>query len=81
MKKRKTNVQAITHMMNYSVHGALAQAFIMNAVSTAADAIVAGGAEALAPDGWVAPDKWIAVATEIQNAMKAHFKAHFKEAA
>lgn len=68
--KKRTNIQVVTDIMN---RNALAQAFIMNAMSTAADATIAGGVEALPASGFVAPEVWIAVATDIQKDLKQHF--------
>jgi len=63
----------LTHLMNYSEHGAIAQAFIMNAVLSAAQATVAASAEALPQNGFINPEAWVGAAKEIVDKLEANW--------
>jgi len=70
---RKTNVQVVNGIMNYSQYGAMSQAFVMNALLTSAEAVIAAGAEAIPQGGFISPEVWVGVATEVRDKIKAHF--------
>lgn len=70
---RKTNAQVVSNIMNYSQYGAMSQAFVMNALLTSAEAVVAGGAEAMPKGSFISPEVWVGVATEIRDKIQAHF--------
>ena len=72
IKQRKTNVQLVTQMMNYSAYGALAQAFIINAISAAADVTAQTDPAGYPPNDMFSPEAWIGVAREIQASFKEH---------
>lgn len=69
---RKTNVQAVRSMMEYSDFGALAQAFIIEAISRYADEVSESTPEDYGSFTLVSPESWIGVAREIRKKMNAH---------
>ena len=68
MSKRKTNVQTITDIMEFSSFGALAQVFVMDALAKAAERVASAPPEAF--ENWdnqlIAPEMWRGVAEEIR---------------
>jgi hypothetical protein len=72
--KRKTNVQAINNVMNFSEYGSLSQAFVMNAILTSAEAVIAAGTDVMPKDGFIAPQAWLGVAKEIHDKLSTHLK-------
>jgi hypothetical protein len=64
---RKTNVQTVKAIMEFSEYGALAQAFVMNAIGQAAKETAEAPPEAFA--NWnnqlISPEAWQGVAREI----------------
>jgi hypothetical protein len=71
----RTNVEALTEMMEHSNFGALAQCFIIDAVSKHAKAVIDHEAELLEQmkDSMVYGPSWVGVAKEIHAKMEAHF--------
>lgn len=70
MKKRKTNVQIVTDIMNNSEYGALAQLFVMDALTKMSKTISKTQVSDYPPDGFVAPESWIGVAKEIRKKLE-----------
>jgi hypothetical protein len=71
--KRRTNVQFIKHIMEYSKHGALMQAFVLDAIANRADVIAASKPEDFPEHGMVAPEAWISCAKELKAAIEANY--------
>jgi hypothetical protein len=72
MTKRKTNVQTVKAIMEFSNYGALAQVFVMEAVGQAAERVAKLKPEDL-PDlagGFISAEAWVGVAQEIQTKLK-----------
>ncbi len=78
MPKKLTNVQAVSQIMNFSYFGALAQLFVIDALTKHADAISALTHEELQSDKWdngfVSAEAWQGVAREIKAKLDAHLK-------
>lgn len=72
-----TNLECLTSIMTFSRHGALAQAFVMDALSKHAAHIAGMSPEELTEKFGVHPmigaQVWQAVATEIHEKIEAHF--------
>lgn len=72
MAKEKTNVQFLTHLMNYSQQGALMQAFVMTALEAYAKEVVA-------TEPWddkksmVRHESWKKCADEVLAGLDEHF--------
>lgn len=74
---RKTNVQAVKSMMEYSNHGALAQVFIMTAIQKYAETVLKATPEQLASleKSFINPDVWQSVAKEVKQKLDDHFNS------
>ena len=77
MPKQKTvsqmdNVEFVTHMMNYSRHGALAQIFILDALEKWS-AIIAKADPAELDTPMLNGAAWVSVAKEIQDKLAKRF--------
>lgn len=72
-----TNLECITDLMTFSHYGALAQAFVMDALSKHASRIAAMPLEELAEkfgnQPAVSAKAWHGVANEIHDKLEAHF--------
>lgn len=66
---QKTNQQAVTEVMKFSRFGALAEAFVMDALDKHADQVLAS-----APENQ--PAGWQGVAKEIKTKLDVHFGRH-----
>ena len=77
MQRPMTNLNCVTAIMTFSRHGALAQAFVMDALSKHASHIAAMPPEALKQQfgdhPMVRAEAWQAVAREIHKRPEAHF--------
>ncbi len=71
MARRKTNVQALTDMMEVSNYGALAQVFILEAISRYADDVAEADPSAMS-NPMISGRAWVGVAKEIKGKMAAH---------
>lgn len=71
MAKRLTNVQFMKKMMEHSEFGALAQAFIIDAVTKQAEAVAAAdpGEISKGMGGFISSEAWVGVAKEIKQKM------------
>lgn len=70
--KRKTNVQVVQGIMNFSQHGALAQAFVMEAIAQYS-AMVIKNPPPPDPKAIVPSDVWVKVAEEVQAKLQEHY--------
>jgi hypothetical protein len=72
-----TNVEVITEIMEFSRYGALAQMFVMDALSKQARAVADAPPEAFEGDGWklVNPQAWRGVAREIAGKLDKHLSS------
>lgn len=75
--KPKSNEALVAHMMRFSEHGALAQMFIIDAISKAADRVVNAGLpevrKQFGENAMIHPDAWYGVAKEIKEKMAANY--------
>ena len=74
--ERKTNIDFVMEMMNFSKFGAMSQLFIMNAIDKMSSATAEADLDQLKKemgDGMVSPEAWHGVAKEIQEKMKNHY--------
>lgn len=77
-----TNVELVTEMMEYSRFGALAQLFIMEAITRYADSVSKAHPEALKSmeNGLISPQAWQGVAIEIAHKLSSRTSGRAKEA-
>jgi hypothetical protein len=73
-EQRKTNVEAVVDLMEFSKHGALAQLFVVDALSKYARHVANAPAEAFASmkGGIISPEAWQDVAREIADKIDTH---------
>jgi hypothetical protein len=69
MKRPMTNIEKVTHIMTYSKYGALAQLFVMDALNKWSG-IVSKALPEQVTNGFINGEAWIAVAKEIQDALR-----------
>jgi hypothetical protein len=74
MKQMKTNEDLIRDIMNYSNYGALAQLFVIDALTKFADTVAASVPDNYPDNGIVSPEAWIGVAKEIKEKLNAFYK-------
>lgn len=72
MAKRKTNIECIRDIMNYSAHGALIQAFVMQALTEYSNQVMAAKIEDL-DTGLISGAAWQGCAREVRDAIEKHF--------
>lgn len=76
MPKRLSNVQQVTQIMNFSEFGALAQLFVMDALTKHANAISSMTEEDMQSDEWknsfIDAKLWRDVAREIKEKLNSH---------
>lgn len=74
--QRPTNVEAITEIMEFSRYGALAQMFVMDALSKQARAVADAPPESFTGEAWekglISGPAWQAVAREIADKLDKH---------
>lgn len=76
-RKFESNIQFVTRVMDHSKYGALKQAFIMDALDKAAEAIAKIDPDTLASEfSMVNPRAWIGCAKELQAELKEHFQPY-----
>ena len=63
-KKRPTNIEFVTELMNFSNYGALAQVFVIEAISKYASMCAE---QRIRDNGFLNPDTWQGVAKEIKG--------------
>jgi hypothetical protein len=69
-KPRMTNTQLVREIMNYSEHGPLIQAFVLEALRSYSEMILQND---LPENGFIAPELWKGCAQEVINKLDAHF--------
>lgn len=71
---RQTNIEAITDMMEFSSHGALAQAFVIEAIDQYAKAVMDASQEDIDAmrGSFLSPEAWQGVAREIKGKLDEH---------
>ncbi|EJL72245.1 hypothetical protein PMI12_03986 [Variovorax sp. CF313] len=69
-----TNVEFVTELMEHSAHGALIQAFVLQALTQYAQRVAATDPEAL-DTGMVSGRAWHGCALEVQRKLKQRFDA------
>lgn len=67
-KKPKTNIELVTHLMDFSRQGGLMQAFIIEGLAKYSEMTLA--AEPWPENSFINQDAWKACATEYLNALK-----------
>lgn len=73
MTERKTNVEVVTDLMEFSRYGAVAQLFVMDALSKQAKLVAHAPDEAFAGmKGFISPVAWQGAAREILGKLDAH---------
>jgi hypothetical protein len=75
-KKRQTNVEFITELMEFSNHGAMAQLFIMDALKKVANHVASIPLEELRKEfdgSMVSADAWHGVAKEISQKFDGYY--------
>ena len=80
-KKIRTNVQLVTHMMDYSRYGALSQAFIFEAIRRYAEQVAAVDKDKINPNDWlfISFDGWQGVANEILKTLTENWGVRASE--
>jgi hypothetical protein len=77
MAKRKSNVECITDIMEFSSYGPLAQAFVMDALAKHAERIAGMPLEelkgAFGTNPMIGAEAWQGVAKEIKTKLDQHF--------
>ena len=81
MSDQKTNIEAVTEMMNFSEYGALAQVFIIEAIGKYADQVAKATPEQLASlrDSFFSPEAWQGVAREVREKLNKHLHGTVSE--
>lgn len=68
---RKTNVEVVTELMEFSKNGALQQAFILKAIEYYAQVCIKAGAKTF-DNPMLSGEGWIRCAIEAREAIKEH---------
>ncbi|MGE8454411.1 MAG: hypothetical protein ACN6OP_28140 [Pseudomonadales bacterium] len=71
---RKTNIQMVTELMEYSRFGGLAQAFVMDALAKHADRVATSDPDTL-DTAFLSGHAWVGVAKEIKSKLDAHLSS------
>jgi hypothetical protein len=73
--RRKTNIEVLINLMDFSKNGALMQGFIMNALEQQSQAVILHESE---PDGWpnmLSWEAWRECAIELNETLNKHYEA------
>ncbi|MDN8038810.1 hypothetical protein [Burkholderia vietnamiensis] len=73
MPKPTTNLECVTDIVTFSRYGALAQAFVMDALSQHAARVAATSLDQLQVNPMISVRAWHGVAQEIHAKLEAHF--------
>ena len=73
MSKPATNLECVTEIMTFSRYGALAQAFVMDALSQHAARVATTPPDQLQVNPMISARSWHGVALEIHTKLEAHF--------
>ena len=74
--KNKTNVQRIKHIMEYSEHGALMQAFIIDALIKYSAEVIKNEVqvkESMKDNSFVSPEAWVGCAKELNEYLNDNY--------
>jgi len=73
--KNKTNVQRIKHIMEYSKHGALMQAFVIDALIKYSAEVVKNEKllKESMKDSFVTPEAWVGCAKELNEYLNKNY--------
>lgn len=71
--KNKTNVEFVTELMEFAESGPLMQAFVIDAIGKAAEAMVEAGPDAFPSTGLVSSQAWYACAKEALEKVGAKY--------
>ena len=66
-KRRRTNIEFLQDLCNFSDHGALAQCFILQAIQIYAEKVARSTPDQYPATSIVHPEAWIGVAREIAS--------------
>ena len=72
MSERKTNTDCIVELMEFSPTGAIAQAFILEAIRRYAKAVAAADPAKL-DTGYISGEAWVATAKHIVKELRAQY--------
>ncbi|HDR9201837.1 TPA: hypothetical protein QDB48_003163 [Burkholderia vietnamiensis] len=67
------NLECLTEIMTFSRYGALAQAFVMDALSQYAERVATTPPDQLQVNPMISARAWQGVAQEIRTKLEAHF--------
>lgn len=78
-RRRRTNEDLVSDLMRFSRFGLMSQLFIMDAIGKMAKTVAETPIEKVrrqfGEGSMIHPDAWHGVATEIHNAIEAHFES------
>lgn len=69
----KTNEDLVLDLMRYSPHGALCQAFIINAIEAYCDSVAKTGPEAF-DGGLINGQAWVDIAKDVKSRIREFYK-------
>ena len=72
-QKHMTNVELVANIMEYSRYGALAQMFVIDALTKVADAVAQSKPEDYGKSPLISGHAWIGVAKEIQEKLNENY--------
>jgi hypothetical protein len=73
MKKRLSNIEFLTQIMEYSDHGALMQAMVMEGVAKYAEIVAVSKPEDYPSTSMINPEAWISCAKELKEKLGEHY--------
>jgi len=73
---RQTNIEFISHIMDYSKSGAMMQLFIMHAIEAQSDRVVADRKKVIEnmKDGFISGEAWVECAKELQDLLDDRYE-------
>jgi hypothetical protein len=71
-QKRKTNIEFVSHIMDFSRHGALMQVFVMQALEQYANRVAEAKPEDV-DSGLANGEAWVGCAKELKAALERHY--------
>ena len=73
MPKRKTNIEFVAEVMDFSEYGPLAQLFVIDALTAWSEKIMNSHPSEYPMNGIVNPEAWIGVAAEINQKIRDQY--------
>lgn len=70
--RRKTNVQVLKDIMEFSDYGALVQGYVIDALMKHSSKVIAANLVGWGSDSFVSPEAWKGCAQEVLGKLKAH---------